>query len=290
MLEVELEDVGAARHIEGRLRLAVHEAQVASQLRLDLAWAEDLDCEDLEARAEQAVQRRPDVAEGQEVRQDHHHAAADVAREERLDSVLERQLAAALGPLDEGEQAGHARASRARAQPLDAAFAEGRDADPLGAQQAHDAEGGGELLGPQELVLEEHGLRGVEDDGHVHLLFLLEELDVRAIQAREGIPVHEPHVVARRVVAEVGELGARAPAPDEVLAAAPVGEAPRRIDAEQLEAAKRPVVEQRRHLGLAGGFFHGLALFGHGGDDLADEVGHVDVLGLAVVVEQDAVL
>jgi hypothetical protein len=65
-------------------------------------------------------------------------------------------------------------------------------------------------------------------------------VEVGALEAGEDVPVHEPEVVARRVVAVVGELDAPAALAGQVLALALAGEAPPGVMPSQ-----QPIAEER---------------------------------------------
>ena len=82
------------------------------------------------------------------------------------------------------------------------------DRDPVLTGQRDVAEGRRGALGEQELgrLAGRHGCRGVDEQGDGDVLLLHEELDEQSLQPRIDVPVELPKVVARRVVAVVGEF------------------------------------------------------------------------------------
>ena len=76
----------------------------------------------------------------------------------------------------------------------------------------------------------------------------MELLHIRPLDARKDVPIHEAHIVARRVIAEVAELRARPALRREMLAARAVGETPRRVQPQPREPVEVAVGEERRNL------------------------------------------
>ena len=95
---------------------------------------------------------------------------------------------------------------------LAARSAEGFDLDAIGAAQADESQRGGQLLGIVQLgrVAEIHRRAGIDQREEMQIFFFQEQLEEQLVEPRVEIPVHEPQVIARHVVAEVGELDALA--------------------------------------------------------------------------------
>jgi hypothetical protein len=114
-----------------------------------------------------------------------------------------------------------------------------------------------ELPRERELFLEEHRVRRIDEDHDVHFLLVMKLLHVRPIEPREDVPVDEPHVVARRIIAVIAELRARPALRREMLAARAIGETPRRIDPQPPKPVEVAVGEKGGELDAA--FRHGQA-------------------------------
>ena len=84
------------------------------------------------------------------------------------------------------------------------------DLHAVGPAQADEAQRRRQLLGIEQLgrLAEIHRRAGVDQGVEVQILFFQEQLQEQLVQPREQVPVHEPQIVARHVVAEVGELDA----------------------------------------------------------------------------------
>ncbi len=124
-------------------------------------------------------------------------------------------------------------------------------------QEAHLRKCAGQLAGTLKLAVERHRRRGIDDDHDAHLLFVAELLHVGPIQSGEHIPIDEPQIVPRDVIAEIGELDARPPFAREMLAMRAVRESAARRDAHSLQTAEDRIIQQRcelfdvfRHLGF----------------------------------------
>lgn len=83
------------------------------------------------------------------------------------------------------------------------------------------------------------------------LLLVVKLFKVGPVDAREDVPVEKAHVVARRVVAEIAELRARAALRREMLTARPVGETPRGVQPQPRKAIQIAVGEEAGDLGGA---------------------------------------
>ena len=118
----------------------------------------------------------------------------------------------------------------------------------LAAAQAEHADRGGQLARELELALEHHRARRIDEQRDVHLLLLVKLLEIRPLDAREDVPVHEAHVVARRVIAVIAKLRARAALRREMLAAAAIREAPRSVQPQPREPVEVAIGQQRGDL------------------------------------------
>ena len=116
-------------------------------------------------------------------------------------------------------------------------------------------------------------------------LFLMKELDVRAMQAREAIPIHETHVIPRRVIAEVGEVRTRAAFACLMRTRESIGKVTVRPHPQSLQTGDGVVWQKAGELGRhAVPLDHLRERFQY----LINEITDVEVLRVAVVVQQDA--
>ena len=217
--------------------------QVAGELGREFAGGEDLHGEDFEAGAVKLVEGAAQIAAREEIAEHHGHAAPAMLAEKQLDALLDRRLAAGREVFQKGEQLRQRHPPRAGSQPLRHAAERTRAHFLLRPQPEH-AERRGKLAREVELALKEHRIRRIHEHRDVHLLLLVELLHIRPLDAREDVPIHEPHVVARRVIAEIAELRARPALSREMLAARAVGEAPRRVQPQPREPVEVAVGEE----------------------------------------------
>src|SRR5690606_38278263 len=93
-----------------------------------------------------------------------------------------------------------------------------------------------------------HRAAGIEQEVHVEVLLLLEELYEEAVEPTVDVPVDRAGIIPRDVVPEVGEFQARAD-----LARGPIGairtpEGAAGEDVQLLELRKKPGVEKQRRV------------------------------------------
>ena len=91
-------------------------------------------------------------------------------------------------------------------------LAERLDLHPIAPHQPDESQGGRKLHGVAELgrFAEIHRGAGVDQGVEMKILLFQEHLQEELFQPRVGVPIDEPQVVARHIVAEVGELDALA--------------------------------------------------------------------------------
>src|SRR6202000_556082 len=93
ILVVERQEVARPRDVEMRLGRAMHEAQVAGDLRRQLGWAKQLHRENLETVIVQEIESTPQVAIGEEIAEDDGHTASAMLAEEAPDALFHRRFA-----------------------------------------------------------------------------------------------------------------------------------------------------------------------------------------------------
>ena len=101
---VERQQVGCRRDVKLLIRFAIDEPRVPGHVRVDFLGRQDLDRENLQPAAEREIERAREVAERQEVGQEHDHAASPVPVQHRLDAAVDRPVAATLDAFDEVDQ------------------------------------------------------------------------------------------------------------------------------------------------------------------------------------------
>jgi hypothetical protein len=131
----------------------------------------------------------------------------------------------------------------ARLQPMRVSWPHNRDADLLVSAQTHDAHSRSDSASDSELLLEEHRIRRIEDNRNVEFLLVMELLEVRPLDAREDVPVDEADVIARRIIAVIAKLRARAALGSEVLAACAIGKPPGRIQPQSRQPIQVAIAE-----------------------------------------------
>nr|WP_202797499.1 hypothetical protein [Chthoniobacter flavus] len=203
----------------------------------------------LQAGIVQEIERTPQVAVGKKIAEDHGDATPAMMTQKCFDSPLQRRLATAFDVFQKREELPLRGASARRDEPRGWAFRAHRiGADFFATTDTEHTQRGGQSLRERELFFEEHRARGVDEQGDVQFLFLVELLEVGPLDAGENIPVHETHIVARRVVAIVAELRARAALHAEMLAAPAIGEASRDLEPQPRQPVEIAVGEQRGQL------------------------------------------
>ena len=248
---VEGEEVADVADVERGVGLAVHEAEVAGDIGCDFGGREDLQRESFEPGAVEVVESAAQIAGGEEIREHDADATPTMLAKRGLDGGINRHISACSDALDEGEHLRETRAPGAWTQALGGAAAECMDAHFLRAAKTEDTECGGKFLRERELVLEIHRGGAVHEQDDMLLLLVVKLFEVGPVDAREDVPVEKAHVVARRVVAEIAELRARAALRREMLAARPVGEAPRGVQPQPRKAIQIAVGEETGDLGGA---------------------------------------
>ena len=97
-----------------------------------------------------------------------------------------------------------------------------------------------------------HGGAGVDEEGDVEVLLVLEEFDEKAVETAVDVPVDGAEIVAGGVVAVVGEFEAGAGLAGAALGAVRAAEKFFREEVELFEFGEKGGVEKRQ-----GGGFHG---------------------------------
>ena len=202
--------------VDGQLadlcRLAVHEPEVAAELRIHLAGIEEMDDVDVEP----ALQQRAEpglIARGiEEIREDDGDPRLAASRRVVCQSPVETRPPAGMHGGEEAGQGHELVAATHGGPPFGRLLAQNPHADAFQVDQADEAQRGGQSGPVIELgrATEAHGGRGVEQQVQAQILLVHEELDVQAVGAAVDVPVDVAQIVPHPVGAIVGKLHALA--------------------------------------------------------------------------------
>ena len=188
----------------------IDELQIAGQRRVPLFFGHDLEDENIHLPGNQQAQSRFVARLVEQIADQYDNPTTGTPYTKPLDAFEQRDILTRLELLQVFEHAPKLMASAQRERSSLRFFPHAADPDSVRAAQADEAQSRRQLLRIVQLrrISKVHRVARVDQRVEVEVFFFEKQFEEETVESSIEVPVDEPQVVSRDVIAKVGELDA----------------------------------------------------------------------------------